>query len=765
MIFRQFLSIIGLVLLGSYQSANSAPFYTLETLGLYDDEHTAMDGAQFSYPGVPVGTIFNQAGQAIGLSQRFNGGSTDLGMSAWLYDGSSTMNIGLTGTEHTRADGFKASLGFTLNEAGQVLGGAARFNGSSAELGASAWLYDGSNTVTIGLIDAEHTRDDGYKYSVGFNLNQAGQVVGQSERYNGGSIALGLSAWFYDGVSTINIGLTNNEHTRDDGYKASYVGWMNAAGQVSGNSERYLGGSSLMGQSAWLYDDNGTLIIGPTDVEHTRNDGYRASSGGMLNATGQVVGAAERYNGGSVNLGQSAWLYDGSNTLIIGLTGAEHTRDDGYKYSYPYWPNNEAGQVIGWAERYNGGSIHLGSSAWLYDGSESINIGLTDAEHTGYDGFRHSNVFPDLNQNGQAIGEAQRYSDDGMLLGVSAWLYDGSSTFVVSPTGIEHTRADGYRHSFVNRLNEAGQVIGWAERYNGGSVQLGYSTWLYDGSTTVITAPTGIVHTRADGYQYSSPSRLNEAGQVNGNAERYNGGDTLLGQSAWFYDTATGKTYYHDFSIRQPDGYANSYAGYLGDDGLMLGMYELFDEADGSSLGYRAFAFTLADGFYDLGMQIEGGVASYDWDHLAAALIANDAGQILGDGKLECMTNGNAVYIASRADVIIVEIDIKPGSPQNSIRPDSSGLIAVAVLTTPAFNALQLDTDTVRFGPDGAMAHGKDQVKDIDGDGDKDRLLRFRIAETGIQCGDTKATLTGETKAGISISGTDSIRTIGCRRD
>ena len=760
--FKRHFLIVGVVLLVGSQVVQSAPLYTLETLGLYDDEHTAMDGAQFSYPGVPVGTIFNQAGQAIGLSQRFSGGSTDLGMSSWLYDGSSTMNIGLTGTEHTRADGFKASLGFTLNEAGQVLGGAARFNGSSSELGASAWLYGGSNTVTIGLIDVEHTRDDGYKYCVGFNLNQVGQVVGISERYNGGSIMLGTSTWFYDGASTMNIGLTDIEHTRDDGYRLSNASGFNEAGQTSGNSERYLGGSTLMGQSAWLYDGSGTFIIGPTDTEHTRDDGYKYSYSYWPNEAGQVMGTAERYNGGSMNLGQSAWLYNGSNTVIIGLTGAEHTRDDGYKYSTALHLN-QSGQAAGDAYRYNGGSIYLGGSAWLYDGSESINIGLTDAEHTGYDGRQHSATWS-LNQNGQVMGTAERYLGGWAYLGLSAWLYDGRSTVLISPTDIEHTRADGYRHSFVNWLNQAGQVIGTAERYNGGSVYLGTSTWLYDGSNTVITGPTGIVHTRVDGYQYSYSYWLNEAGQAIGHAERYNGGDTLLGQSAWFYDTATGKTYYRDFSVRQPDGYAYSYAYYLGDDGLMLGAYELFDEADGSSLGYRAFVFTVADGFYELGMQIEGGLASYDWDHLAVALTANAAGQILGGGKLEGMTNGNAVYIASKADVTVVEIDIRPGSPQNTIRPNSSGLIAVVVLTTPAFNALQLDIDTVRFGPDGAMVHAKDQVKDIDGDGDKDRLLRFRIAETGIQCGDTKATLTGETKAGQSISGTDSIKTIGCRQ-
>ena len=41
--------------------------------------------------------------------------------------------------------------------------------------------------TTLSLTDAEHTRDDGYRVSFTRQLNEAGQVAGYSERYNGGS--------------------------------------------------------------------------------------------------------------------------------------------------------------------------------------------------------------------------------------------------------------------------------------------------------------------------------------------------------------------------------------------------------------------------------------------------------------------------------------------------------------------------------------------------------------------------------------------------
>ena len=62
--------------------------------------------------------------------------------------------------------------------------------------------------VPLGLAGLEHTRDDGAKTSISTYLNDAGQVVGYENRYNGGSAELGQSAWLYDGLVTRNIGLT-----------------------------------------------------------------------------------------------------------------------------------------------------------------------------------------------------------------------------------------------------------------------------------------------------------------------------------------------------------------------------------------------------------------------------------------------------------------------------------------------------------------------------------------------------------------------------
>ncbi|MEN8133205.1 MAG: choice-of-anchor Q domain-containing protein [Pseudomonadota bacterium] len=116
---------------------------------------------------------------------------------------------------------------------------------------------------------------------------------------------------------------------------------------------------------------------------------------------------------------------------------------------------------------------------------------------------------------------------------------------------------------------------------------------------------------------------------------------------------------------------------------------------------------------------------------------------------------------------LTVIIDIKPGNKQNVINPRAKGVIWVAVLSdtdpaSPFDPSSQVDIPSVEFGPDGAKAK-RHKVKDINRDGLGDLLLRFRIPETGIACGDTEATLTGETFDGQSFTGTDSIKTVGCK--
>jgi hypothetical protein len=676
---------LSLIIVGLTVGTSSAqPIYQIIDIGLTGTEHTRNDGYKFS-----LSQQLNLAGQVRGYSTRYSGGNINLGRSAWLYNGTNTINIGLTGAEHTRNDGYKFSTSSQLNQAGQVTGYSERYSGASF-LGRSAWLYDGTNTSDIGLTGTEHTGNDGLKFSNIGQLNQAGQVTGNSARYSG-STELGYSVWLYDGTHTIDIGLTGAEHTRYDGYKASSIQQLNEAGQVSGGSDRYFGSEELIGRSAWLYNGTNTIDIGLTGAEHTRNDGYKYSIGDQLNQAGQVVGSSDRYNGSNFS-GSSTWLYNGTNTIDIGLTGSEHTRNDGYKFSSGQ-QLNQAGQVSGVSYRYTGNNS-MGQSAWLYNGTSTIDTGLTGAEHTRNDGFKAS-LGQQLNEAGQVRGISSRF-EGSTFLGRSAWLYNGTNTVNIGLTGTEHTRNDGFKFSDSQHLNQAGQVIGYADRYNEGSSWLGRSTWLYNGTSSIDVGLTGTEHTRNDGYKYSHSLQLNEAGQIRGNSERFIG-DEFLGRSAWLYNGTntvdiglTGSehttndgykfsdsqhlnhagqvigfstryvgyidygqdAWVHDptlgtiplqLSVRS-DGFAFSEASFLSDDGIALGYYRLFDGVN--FLGDRAFYWSASDGLWDLGSLIDGGLSFNGWESLYRAIQSNDVGQILGYGSASGLAAGSqSVYL------------------------------------------------------------------------------------------------------------------------
>jgi hypothetical protein len=115
-------------------------------------------------------------------------------------------------------------------------------------------------------------------------------------------------------------------------------------------------------------------------------------------------------------------------------------------------------------------------------------------------------------------------------------------------------------------------------------------------------------------------------------------------------------------------------------------------------------------------------------------------------------------------DAAFVEIDIKPFSKSNNVNPKSRGVLLVAVLGSGEFDATQVDSSTVRFGPGNASAVRDSRVVDVNHDGYRDMLLYFDRKDTGIRCGDDSASLRGKVFSGRGFAGSDAIRTVGCKK-
>jgi hypothetical protein len=111
---------------------------------------------------------------------------------------------------------------------------------------------------------------------------------------------------------------------------------------------------------------------------------------------------------------------------------------------------------------------------------------------------------------------------------------------------------------------------------------------------------------------------------------------------------------------------------------------------------------------------------------------------------------------------IPILIDIKPGSSANPVNVKSRGTIPIAILGSEAFNVVNVDRASLRFGPNGGLPLNGPGLVDANDDGFVDLVLHFDLQESGITCGMESAKVSGSLVTGELIEGVDSIRTEGC---
>jgi beta propeller repeat protein len=127
------------------------------------------------------------------------------------------------------------------------------------------------------------------------------------------------------------------------------------------------------------------------------------------------------------------------------------------------------------------------------------------------------------------------------------------------------------------------------------------------------------------------------------------------------------------------------------------------------------------------------------------------------------------VFMFTFSTNITVAIDIEPGRFPNVVNLKSRGEIPVAVLSSPAFDALtQVDKTSLAFGHTGtepSLAFCNPSGEDVNGDGLPDLICHFKTQLTGFQLGDTLGVLTGKDINGNSLRGTDSVKIVRHGRD
>jgi hypothetical protein len=145
---------------------------------------------------------------------------------------------------------------------------------------------------------------------------------------------------------------------------------------------------------------------------------------------------------------------------------------------------------------------------------------------------------------------------------------------------------------------------------------------------------------------------------------------------------------------------------------------------------------------------------------LSNPILATDQ---IGNPRVVVCDIGAIEFQPSVPPVLTVAVDVRPGNPNNNINPNSNALIPVAILSANSLDTSTIDQSSVRIGPNQASAEGTGRFRDVDHDGLPDLILQFRTRDSGIQCGDSSVSITGQTVNGTPIQGSDAITTVGCK--
>lgn len=133
--------------------------------------------------------------------------------------------------------------------------------------------------------------------------------------------------------------------------------------------------------------------------------------------------------------------------------------------------------------------------------------------------------------------------------------------------------------------------------------------------------------------------------------------------------------------------------------------------------------------------------------------------------------NGDYKLVVSgvTSQVQQINIEIKPGNDGLApINPRSNGKIPVALLSSAGFDAMNVDTRSVTFGPTGAeqsLSHCGRNGEDVNGDGRLDLVCHFENQKAGFAKGDLEGIVQGRMKYGTRFEGRGLLKVVPEKRD
>jgi hypothetical protein len=284
---------------------------------------------------------------------------------------------------------------------------------------------------------------------------------------------------------------------------------------------------------------------------------------------------------------------------------------------------NSAGTAVGYSSKYIGGT-YAGQYAvrWDASGTAETELGNLGADPSGI----ASSSANAVNIAGTAVGYSEKYAS-GIDLGPRAVRWDASGT-AVTELGNLGTSSSASTYAFAIAVNSAGTTAGMADKYVGG-INSGVRVVRWEASGTVPTE-LGTLGTASNGGAYAFANAMNDAGTVVGYADKYVEGNYMGSRAVRWDASATAATELGNLGT-DAEGYTNANAMAVSADGTAVGSAGVFIDgnwdsravmwgADGQAIDLNtlidpASGWTLweADSISDNGLWIAG-LGTYDPD-------------------------------------------------------------------------------------------------------------------------------------------------------
>jgi len=614
--------------------------------------------------------LIDPAGRVAGSATRFSSTGANLGSDAWIFDGSTTHIITVAGADYqyNSPNGLVRSTGGVYTgTSGQLAGTINRYKPDGSNSGYDVFSYNGASAQVVNPTGAgyEYTSSGAaYRFSQLWWIDATNRIMGTTNRYAADRTDLGKDSWWFNGSTTQLIGMTGAgyQYTTTGGiYRNTSAYLANPAGQIAGYSNRFSSAGDDVGDDAWVFDGTTSKVISLTGANYqftTAAGTYRIAISGRINASGQVTGGSSRFSTAGDDLGSDSWLYNGTNTKAINLTGGvyEHTVTGGKYRSSDVTLLADDGHVIGYSNRFASDGTDLGEDVWYYNGSNSKQINLTGGAYEyslAGSTYRYGNAGNTAYSNGKVLGASNRYASDGSDLGIDTWHYNGTTTKVINLTGpgYEFSTAGGtWRNSVGYSLFSGGAAaVGSSDRAAADGTFLGADIWYYNGTTTTRINPVGgnfEYTTPAGNYRLANYSDANDNGFVIGITGVYNASGNYIGEAGWFYDASNSLTYPLEFSF-STDGACNTQPVFVTDTGVVLGTYTVYSGS--SNLGTDSFWWSESAGFHDLG-SLANGLSAAQWSMLNTVwdqrgIFPGNAPQFILASDLNSLNSGDSSSI------------------------------------------------------------------------------------------------------------------------